>query len=103
MPRIRVLSKAGLFHAFSGFKAWEPGVYDFPDDQRYAGFLQGHIERGTCRLAWDEPEDSEKPADPSKLTNAQLRDLLTQRGIETTDRATKAELLTALAAASEGS
>lgn len=44
--RIRVLDPAGLHHFASGFHAWEPGEYDFPNDPVYAGWLEGHVEAG---------------------------------------------------------
>lgn len=48
--RIRVTSPAGLFHGASGFKAWEPGEYDFPGDPAYAGWLKGEQERGNVEF-----------------------------------------------------
>lgn len=50
MPRIRVTALEGLHHNFSGFHAWEPGIYDFPDDPRFSGWLQGHVERGAVEI-----------------------------------------------------
>lgn len=50
MPRIRVYSPAGLVHGYSGFRAWGPGEYDFPDDARFVGWLQGQIDQGKCRI-----------------------------------------------------
>ncbi len=97
MPRIQVTTKAGLFHLASGFKAWEEGEFDFPDDPRFGHWLQGQIEQGNCKLA-PEPEADEATEGEglASLTNAQLRALLTEKGIEFKDRATKADLIAAL-------
>jgi hypothetical protein len=59
------MAPGGLHHRASGFTAWGPGEYEFPDDERFAGFLQGHIERGTCVVIdlaeVEEPEVPEVP------------------------------------------
>ncbi len=52
--QIRVLDPRGLHHFPSGFQAWEPGTYEFPADPAYAGWLQGHLDRGGARLVSDE-------------------------------------------------
>lgn len=92
MPRVIVESPAGLFHRASGFWAQGPGTYEFPDDPRFAGFLQGHIERGTCRLA--PPPDV--PDDLGALKIDELKALAKERGVEFKVGMSKADLIAAL-------
>ena len=49
MPRVRIISPAGLFHRASGFHQAD-GEHDFPDDPRFAGWLAGMCEQGVCEL-----------------------------------------------------
>lgn len=109
MPRIRVISERGLFHNASNFKAWSPGVYDFPDDERFSGWLAGQVECGNCRLAPDAEltatevaeivtgENATQP-DYQDLSNKQLQALAKERGIEVSARANKEQLVAALTA-----
>ncbi len=64
MPRIYVTEAgAGLTHRFSGFQAPHPGEYEFPDDERFAGWLRGHADRGNVVIV---RAPKPKPAAPPK-------------------------------------
>jgi hypothetical protein len=48
--RIRVNDEKGLANLKAGFHATEPGDYDFPDSDRFAGWLSGQVARGAVTI-----------------------------------------------------
>lgn len=59
--RIRVNALEGLRNLKAEFCAWGPGVYEFPDDPRFTGWLQGYIDRGAVEVLSD---TADTPVDP---------------------------------------
>jgi hypothetical protein len=61
---IRVLTECGLHHVPAGLRAWGPGEYEFPDDPRYRGWLDGMVARGLCVIVEPEPQGAGVEPEP---------------------------------------
>jgi hypothetical protein len=72
--RIEVLNPHGAANLKAGFHPTAPGEYDFPDDPKYAGWLNGQVARGAVRMVAPVAGAAAEPQAPAEKPEPQADD-----------------------------